>query len=87
VVPGGSSAGRLSVRTTPVLRPPGVMQRTKIWEIGASLRCSIIGTCLPNAELRALDGEHLPSNPLCYWRSYLGDGSNVRAKLLDDGIA
>jgi DNA repair exonuclease SbcCD ATPase subunit len=31
-------------------RPP--RQRTKLWEFGADLHCSIIGTCLTTAELR-----------------------------------
>jgi hypothetical protein len=47
-------AGRLFAHAAQSLRPHGATQRTKIWEIGASLHCSIIGTCLPNAELRAL---------------------------------
>jgi hypothetical protein len=29
-------------------------RRTKIWQLGASLHCSIIGTCLTNGELRTL---------------------------------
>jgi len=30
------------------------VRRTKIWQLGASLHCSIIGTCLTTGELRAL---------------------------------
>jgi len=29
-------------------------RRTKLWELTAMLHCSVIGTCLPNGELRAL---------------------------------
>src|SRR5262245_8712590 len=31
-------------------RPP--RQRTRLWEFGSNLHCSIIGTCLTTAELR-----------------------------------
>src|SRR5262249_19532290 len=31
---------------------PQAARRTRIWEFDASLHCSIIGTCLTNAELR-----------------------------------
>src|SRR5208283_6207528 len=33
-------------------RPP--RQRTKLWEFGTNLHCSIIGTCLTTAELRQI---------------------------------
>lgn len=33
---------------------PGDTRRTKIWELAASLHCSIIGTCLTTGELRGL---------------------------------
>lgn len=46
--------GRLSVQVASALRPHGAARRTRIWEIGASLHCSIVGTCLPASELRAL---------------------------------
>src|SRR6185369_2763633 len=32
----------------------GVAHRTKIWELGTTLHCSIIGTCLSTGELRSL---------------------------------
>lgn len=41
---------RLVVRDAPVL-PSAPPRRTKIWEFNANLHCSIIGTCLSNAEL------------------------------------
>src|ERR1700716_976199 len=46
-------------RTDMVLRPPVPCdtpspgaRRSKIWELSDTLHCSIIGTCLTNAELR-----------------------------------
>jgi hypothetical protein len=47
-------------RADVVLRPPAPVdapsqqhrKRSKIWELADSLHCSIIGTCLSNAELR-----------------------------------
>jgi hypothetical protein len=35
-----------------VAPPPAAPVRTRIWEFGVNLRCSIIGTCLSAAELR-----------------------------------
>lgn len=32
----------------------GAKRRTKIWELAATLHCSIVGTCLTTAELRAI---------------------------------
>src|ERR1700741_4465282 len=32
----------------------GPVRRTKIWEFNTNLHCSIIGTCLSNAELRQI---------------------------------
>jgi hypothetical protein len=42
---------RLVARDTPV-QPSAPPRRTKIWEFNTNLHCSIIGTCLSNAELR-----------------------------------
>ena len=44
---------RLIVREAPAapLEPP-VAARSRIWEFGVNLHCSIIGTCLSNTELR-----------------------------------
>src|SRR6476646_565736 len=39
--------------TQPAARP----RRTRIWELGGSLHCSIIGTCLSTAELRHVLGQ------------------------------
>lgn len=36
----------------PLAPRPLVRQRTKIWEFGTNLHCSIVGTCLSTAELR-----------------------------------
>src|SRR5215831_11614732 len=42
-------------------KPDGVVEhtrgRTRIWEFGSNLHCSIIGTCLTTAELRQLLGK------------------------------
>src|SRR5271155_1424711 len=35
-----------------LVRPP--RQRTKLWEFGTNLHCSIIGTCLTTADLRQI---------------------------------
>jgi hypothetical protein len=52
---------RLIVREVPAVRPdePGrdaaparMAMRTRIWEFGVNLHCSIVGTCLSTAELR-----------------------------------
>jgi hypothetical protein len=51
---------KLDQRTNVLLRAPGPidnspsqpMRRSKIWELAQTLHCSIIGTCLSNAELR-----------------------------------
>jgi len=50
---------KLDQRTDMVLRPPvpsdtpsPAARRSKIWELSDTLHCSIIGTCLSNAELR-----------------------------------
>src|SRR5580692_7669306 len=32
--------------------PEGMARRTRIWEFGVNLHCSIVGTCLTTAELR-----------------------------------
>jgi hypothetical protein len=46
-----SNERTISVQMQEILaRPP--RQRTKIWEFGTNLHCSIIGTCLSTAELR-----------------------------------
>ena len=34
--------------------------RSKLWELNASVHCSIIGTCLTTAELRRVMGKVLP---------------------------
>src|SRR5262249_2151776 len=36
----------------PAVAPVADTRRTRIWEIGRNLHCSIVGTCLSNAELR-----------------------------------
>jgi len=36
----------------PSRRAPSRPRRTRIWELGSNLHCSIIGTCLSTAELR-----------------------------------
>jgi hypothetical protein len=36
----------------PAAAPVADMRRVRIWEISRSLHCSIVGTCLSNAELR-----------------------------------
>jgi Uncharacterized protein conserved in bacteria (DUF2325) len=41
----------LSTRVQKILAPPS-QGRRKIWEFDANLHCSVIGTCLSNAELR-----------------------------------
>ncbi|WP_374384556.1 DUF2325 domain-containing protein [Dongia sp.] len=41
-----------SRRETPATVLASLTRRQKIWELGASLHCSIIGTCLTTAELR-----------------------------------
>jgi hypothetical protein len=50
---------RLERRPEPALRahpsfdpPPPAAKRSKLWELADTLHCSIIGTCLSNAELR-----------------------------------
>src|ERR1700730_5090679 len=50
---------KLDQRIDIVLRPPvpsdapsPAARRSKIWELSDTLHCSIIGTCLSNAELR-----------------------------------
>jgi hypothetical protein len=48
-----STPPRLVSRDAPVL-PSEPPRRTKIWEFSTHLHCSIIGTCLSNAELRQL---------------------------------
>jgi hypothetical protein len=42
------------LRTSPDPAEPAEGGRTKIWQLATSLHCSIIGTCLPTGELRAL---------------------------------
>ncbi len=61
---GRNLAAALAGEWTPpplVAADPAGRQRSKIWDIGATLHCSIIGTCLTAAELRRffvkLDGE------------------------------
>src|SRR4029077_12448859 len=36
------------------LLPTSSSRRTKIWELAATLHCSIVGTCLTTGELRTL---------------------------------
>src|SRR5262247_1940920 len=36
----------------PAVAPAADTRRTRIWEISRNLHCSIVGTCLSNAELR-----------------------------------
>ncbi len=38
----------------PAAAPAGERRRARIWDLGASLHCSIIGTCLTTGELRAV---------------------------------
>jgi hypothetical protein len=41
----------------PVVSPSSPRHRTKIWEFGTNLHCSIIGTCLSTGELRQVLGK------------------------------
>ena len=64
--PGGSGFGALRAagmalpaltergvsRRVQQILAPATRRRTKIWEFGANLHCSIVGTCLSTAELR-----------------------------------
>ena len=49
---------KLERRSDVILRPrtlsdaPSPLRRSKIWELSETLHCSIVGTCLSNAELR-----------------------------------
>jgi hypothetical protein len=51
---------------TPGLLPAGLAdtqeRRAKIWDLGGSLHCSIIGTCLTTGELRVLAAKYGPTN-------------------------
>ena len=54
-VQGASTPARMfDFRTIPpaLIRREAAPRRTKIWEFGANLHCSIVGTCLSTAELR-----------------------------------
>ena len=54
-VQGASTPVRMfDFRTIPpaLIRREAAPRRTKIWEFGANLHCSIVGTCLSTAELR-----------------------------------
>jgi Uncharacterized protein conserved in bacteria (DUF2325) len=58
--PAPMPASRLIVKEVPATRPQAQVRdaagrmagRTRIWEFGVNLHCSIIGTCLSTAELR-----------------------------------
>jgi uncharacterized protein DUF2325 len=63
--PPGAAAGRGTFRDTadfvpapfaerPAFQMPTERRRTQIWELGKSLHCSIVGTCLSSSELRQL---------------------------------
>jgi hypothetical protein len=51
-----TSARTFDYRTIPpaLIKREAAPRRTKIWEFGANLHCSIIGTCLSTAELRQI---------------------------------
>lgn len=54
-----SALALASLKAGPAARPQATApdsgrRRTRIWELGASLHCSIIGTCLTTGELRAV---------------------------------
>ncbi len=49
---------RAAVLSRVPVRPP-VRTRSKLWELNASIHCSIIGTCLTTAELRRVLGKVL----------------------------
>jgi hypothetical protein len=56
-VQGASTPARaFDFRTIPpaLIKREAAPRRTKIWEFGANLHCSIIGTCLSTAELRQI---------------------------------
>ena len=63
--PAAEAAGRSALRgmapfmpaasaERPPFQAPPERRRTQIWELGKSLHCSIVGTCLSSAELRQL---------------------------------
>ena len=51
---GSGTALRVSEPASPEFLPPPARKRTAIWDMHASVHCSIIGTCLPCAEIRRL---------------------------------
>jgi hypothetical protein len=51
-VPPALAERELSRRVQQILAPAAARRRTKIWEFGTNLHCSVIGTCLSTAELR-----------------------------------
>jgi hypothetical protein len=53
-IPQAGEASRLLPRRPPLEAVEPSRQRTRIWDLHHSLYCSIIGTCLTTAELRAI---------------------------------
>src|ERR1700745_289882 len=54
IQPAGELSRLLALRPAPETVEEPSRQRTRIWDLHHSLYCSIIGTCLTTAELRAI---------------------------------
>src|SRR5262245_12523545 len=54
ILKGGDSADPDDEPVAPPHPPAGTAHRTRIWQFSTNLHCSIIGTCLTNAELRQI---------------------------------
>ena len=56
-VGGNASRPRVLLPVAMAGLPPPKRQRAKLWELNASIHCSVIGTCLTTAELRRAMGK------------------------------